>query len=251
MSSVPASPPSGQSAPDLFARLSAPFPDDEVQFKPQAVKGNRALAIAYIDARTVMDRLDAVVGPACWRDDYQLLPDGAMMCRLSVKIGRTWVTKVDVGSPSEQPDPGDRAKAAVSDALKRAAVKFGIGRYLYSLPPQWADYDPATRRFVNPPRLPEWARAKPANPPTPTPTPAKAVPVNGSELHRRLRAADAELAKAGTAAPGALLAHVVGAGERAGYGSELDQWTGPAIDLAVAEARAFRATPRNGQLPRV
>jgi hypothetical protein len=41
---------------------------------------------------------------------------------------------MDVGGPSEQPDEGDRVKAAFSDALKRAAVKFGIGRYLYRLP---------------------------------------------------------------------------------------------------------------------
>ena len=35
----------------IFRELAAPFPADEVQFKPQVVKGNRALAIAYIDAR--------------------------------------------------------------------------------------------------------------------------------------------------------------------------------------------------------
>jgi hypothetical protein len=40
------------------------------------------------------------------------------------------LTKVDVGGPSEQPDGGDWLKAAFSDALKRAAVKFGVGRHL-------------------------------------------------------------------------------------------------------------------------
>ena len=42
--------------------LSAPFEVREVKWKPQSVKGNRALAIAYIDARLVMDRLDEVFG---------------------------------------------------------------------------------------------------------------------------------------------------------------------------------------------
>ena len=60
----------------------------------------------------------------------------------------------DVGSQSEQPDGGDRTKAAFSDALKRAAVKFGIGRYLYRLPAQWVDYDSHKREFVKPPTLP-------------------------------------------------------------------------------------------------
>src|SRR5215210_3241269 len=139
--------------------LAAPFGETEVKFKPQAVKGNRALALAYVDVRAIMDRLDNVLGVDNWQDDYQLLPDNSVMCRLRLKIGKKWITKMDVGGPSEQPDGGDRLKAAFSDALKRAAVKFGIGRYLYRLPQQWADYDPVKRQFSTPPRLPEWAQA--------------------------------------------------------------------------------------------
>src|SRR5881275_1046881 len=67
---------------------------------------------------------------------------GSMMCRLRLRLGDEWVTKVDVGGPSEQPDGGDRLKAAFSDALKRAAVKFGIGRYLYRLPSREEDQRP-------------------------------------------------------------------------------------------------------------
>ena len=68
-----------------------------------------------------------------------------------------FVRETDVGSPSEQPDDGDKLKAAFSDALKRAAIKLGIGRYLYRLPRQWVDYDPQQRQFVRPPQLPTWA----------------------------------------------------------------------------------------------
>ena len=146
----------------IFRELAAPFRVDEVQFKPQVVKGNRALAIAYIDARAVMDRLDAVVGVHNWQDRYQLLPDNSVQCRLQVRIHGEWIAKVDVGSPSDQPDGGDRLKAAFSDALKRAAVKFGIARYLYGLPPTWTDYDPTKRQFTSMPRLPEWATPRPA-----------------------------------------------------------------------------------------
>jgi hypothetical protein len=53
-----------------------------------------------------------------------------VVCRLRCRIGGEWLTKVDVGSPSEQPDGGDRLKAAFSDAPLQAAVKFGVGRYL-------------------------------------------------------------------------------------------------------------------------
>jgi hypothetical protein len=48
-------------------------------------------------------------------------------------------------------------KAAFSDALKRAAIKLGVGRYLYRLPSQWVDYDPTAGRFVKTPQLPAWA----------------------------------------------------------------------------------------------
>jgi hypothetical protein len=137
--------------------LAAPFAPSEVRFKPQAVSGNRALAIAYVDARAVMDRLDSVLGVAGWQDSYQLLPDGSVLCRLRCKLGEAWVVKADVGSPSEQPDEGDRHKAAFSDALKRAAVKFGIGRYLYRLPRTWCDWDGQKKCFLRPPQLPAWA----------------------------------------------------------------------------------------------
>ncbi len=60
-------------------------------------------------------------------------------CRLTVLE----VTKEDVGE-------GDSLKAAFSDALKRAAVKFGVGRYLYRLEKQWVDYDPEKGRFTPP-----------------------------------------------------------------------------------------------------
>jgi hypothetical protein len=118
------------------------------------VSGTRALAAAYIDSRAVQDRLDEVLGVDGWQDDYHCLPDGAVVCRLRCRIGGEWVTSVDVGSPSEQPDGGDRLKSAFSDSLTRAAVKFGVGRYLYRLPPQCVDYDPQRRQFKTTPRLP-------------------------------------------------------------------------------------------------
>jgi hypothetical protein len=230
--------------------LAAPFDPAEVKFKPQAVKGNRALALAYVDVRAIMDRLDRVLGVENWQDRYQLLPDSSVMCRLRLRIGDRWITKSDVGGPSEQPDGGDRLKAAFSDALKRTAVKFGIGRYLYRLPQQWADYDSQKRQFTSPPRLPDWAlvkEPKPARPvrePRPEPSAAEkkaGLPATGTELHRRLREADSDLASKGLCPVGALLAHVTQAGVKAGFGADLNQWTGPAIELAVSETRAFKS----------
>src|SRR5262245_43135697 len=201
----------------LAAALSAPFDPKNMKFKPQMVKNNRALAMAYIDARLIQDRLDEVLGVENWQDKYDILPDGSVMCRLKINITGRWITKTDVGSPSEQPDSGDRLKAAFSDALKRAAVKFGIGRYLYRLKAEWVDYDPVKKQLIQVPQLPPFAlpaKAKTAKPEpksepkpdvvveakpvaneelTKTETkPTHALPSSGQELHRRLQDYDAK-----------------------------------------------------------
>lgn len=112
---------------EIFAALAAPFEAGEVRSRSQAGRD-----FQYVTARTVMNRLDDVVGPAGWWDEYQLLNDGSVMCRLSVELpDGSVVTKVDVGGMSETRDESDSEKSGFSDALKRAAVKFGVARYLY------------------------------------------------------------------------------------------------------------------------
>src|SRR5262249_3341984 len=133
---------------DITQALAIPFEPSEVKFKPAVVSGNRALALAYVDARVIQDRLDEGLGGAGWQGEYEILTEGWVVCKLRLRLGDEWITKMDVGGPSEQPVEGDRRKAAFSDALKRAAVKFGVGRYLYRLPSQWVDYDPHKRQFV-------------------------------------------------------------------------------------------------------
>ena len=249
---------------DITRSLSAPFTTADVKWKPQAVKGNRALAIAYLDARAIQDRLDDVLGVEGWQDDYQILPDGSVVCKLQVRLGGEWVCKTDVGSPSEQPDGGDRLKAAFSDALKRAAVKFGIGRYLYRNPPTWVGYDPVKKQLLETPQIPFTPRAHANRLPSDGPAPVRpatakkavtntadqqeaagptGLPENGEELRRRLQDYDAKLAREGRCQPGGLLAHVTVAGKAAGYGEDLSAWSGPAIRFAVDAVKAFADRP--------
>lgn len=141
---------------EIAEALLAPFPAEVVGWKAQATTkdGSRAMAVAYIDARAVADRLDATVGPENWSDQYAVLgeqrtPNGmeyVVACRLTV-LG---VTKEDVGS-------GEDHKAAYSDAFKRAAVRYGVARYLYSLDKQWVAYDAQKRQLKETPALPAWA----------------------------------------------------------------------------------------------
>lgn len=146
---------------EVWRKLAEPFPPGEVQWRIEALSRDkkRALVVPYVDARTVLDRLDRVVGPEGWHDAYEVLADGERVVRdergerrerlVEVKCRLTVldITKEDVGE-------GDSLKAAFSDALKRAAVKFGVGRYLYRLEKQWVEYDAEKGRFT-PPRLPE------------------------------------------------------------------------------------------------
>src|SRR4051812_3482368 len=81
----------------LTEALSAPFDPTEVRFKPAVVTGNRALALAYVDARVIQDRLDDVLSVGGWQDDYECLADGSVVCRLRLHLGDDWITKVDVG----------------------------------------------------------------------------------------------------------------------------------------------------------
>lgn len=123
----------------IRAELSAPFADDEISYKPGAIAkdGTRALAMAHVDARAVMERLDTVVGPDNWSDKYRVVDMGkdgiGVICELTV-MG---ITKSDVGTPSDF----ESTKGGFSDALKRAAVKFGIARYLYDMKGNWLSWD--------------------------------------------------------------------------------------------------------------
>jgi hypothetical protein len=172
----PVSPASSADVESVTVALAAPFDAALIRWKPGAVSGNRALALAYVDCRVIQDRLDVVLGVAGWQDSYKVLADGSVMCRLRCYIGGQWITKTDVGGQSEQPDGGDRVKAAVSDALKRTAVKLGVGRYLYRLPAQWCDFDPIKKRFVKTPALPPWAMPRASLPPASPPAAASNRP---------------------------------------------------------------------------
>lgn len=116
----------------LEMALKAPLAIDEIEWRVsrsgQTSKGAWAMVLAYTTSRGVMNRLDSVFGVDGWRDEYQFLPDG-VVCTLSCKVGDVWISKQD-GAPQTNVES---FKGGISDALKRAAVKWGIGRYLYNL----------------------------------------------------------------------------------------------------------------------
>jgi hypothetical protein len=114
--------------------LFAEFPRDAISWRAQSVTkdGDKAMALAYIDARDVMDRLDSVCGASDWQDRYEF-HGSRTVCYLSIRVDGEWITKADGAGDSDV----EAEKGAISDALKRAAVKWGIGRYLYALDAPW------------------------------------------------------------------------------------------------------------------
>lgn len=140
---------------DLFTRLAEPFPPDAISWrvgntnidkntnKPREGQEPRGMALAYLDSRDVQDRLDLVCGPHGWQDDY---PHAAAktVCRIGVKVDDEWIWKSDGAGDTDF----EAEKGALSDAFKRAAVKWGIGRYLYGLPSPWVAIKQQGRSWV-------------------------------------------------------------------------------------------------------
>ncbi len=112
------------SFPELFNSLAAKLSGEKT--RQQAGR-----TLTYVTARTVMNRLDEVLGPENWWDEYITIANG-VLCRLSIRLpdGQV-VTKEDAGGCAGLADQGDDEKSGFSDAFKRVAVKFGVGRYLY------------------------------------------------------------------------------------------------------------------------
>lgn len=125
---------------ERVAQLSAHFPSEWIHWRVGSTnkEKKRGMPLAYIDARDAMDRLDDVVGPGGWRD---FLDDRGPICIASVQIWcpfrEEWVTKSDgAGATKFEPEKGK-----LSDAFKRAAVKWGVGRYLYGINSPWVDIE--------------------------------------------------------------------------------------------------------------
>lgn len=116
----------------IYDALYSPFDVDLISFRPgpKGRGGESAIALAYIDARDVMERLDNVLGPGNWSDRYHGAGEKAIVCELSVRINGEWLVKSDGAGESDI----EGEKGAISGAFKRAAVKHGVGRYLYYSP---------------------------------------------------------------------------------------------------------------------
>jgi hypothetical protein len=122
-----------ESFKEAARHLRRPFTAAAVKFKVQATWETGALIVSYIDARLAIERLNLIV-PHLWSDQYTAVGGKQMWCHLTVDD----ITRHDVGE--------GEGKGLVSDALKRAGVKFGIGVSLYAVPQMMLNNDMLKRK---------------------------------------------------------------------------------------------------------
>jgi Rad52/22 family double-strand break repair protein len=131
---------------DIWSALSAPLPPGVISWRQDGRPISRdgrhtARFVAYIEANTVRERLDAVV-PGEWDLTLELLPPVAGLeddanqgpCSFKARLQILGVIREDVGT-------GKDYKQAATDAFKRAAVRFGIAHELYAYEQNWVQMD--------------------------------------------------------------------------------------------------------------
>jgi hypothetical protein len=141
----------------MMEQLAVPFAPEQVKWRPGTITkdGSKGMALAYIDARDVMDRLNLVMGQEYWESEITVFGN-IIVCKLSL-----WVELEDGSLVRRSKSDGagetdiEGEKGGVSDALKRAAVQWGIGRYLYDLDAPWVAVE--GKRLAETPQLPHWA----------------------------------------------------------------------------------------------
>ena len=103
-----------------------------------------ALALPYIQARAIQNRLDDVVGFHNWQVSYREI-SGGFICSLSLCIDGVWITKEDGAGMTDF----ESIKGGISNAFKRVAASgFGIGRYLYEFKKNWYPVRLQGRNYV-------------------------------------------------------------------------------------------------------
>ena len=129
-------------------QLEKPFSSDQIKWRAQRTGEKKerrknakgvyeymgtgqhwAMVLAYVDVRTVQDRLNQVLGLTGWQCKHEVFGHKTI-CHLGIKINNDWIWRSDgAGDTKYEADKG-----ALSDALKRAAVLFGVNRSCYDLP---------------------------------------------------------------------------------------------------------------------
>lgn len=169
----------------IMEKLQKPFDPLEVEWRVGATnkEKTKGLALGYVTNRAIQNRLDDTFGCFGWKNEFREWHGKSQLCGISILNNGEWITKWDGADDSNI----DATKGGLSDAMKRAAYQWGIGRYLYNLPDVWMPVEQRGNSYIikGIPTLPKWAlpdgfKQVPApeipDSETPEPTPAEPKP---------------------------------------------------------------------------
>ena len=168
---------------DVWSKLSAPVPSGAISWRQDGKVTARdgkyfARFVAYIEANTVRERLDAVV-PGEWDLTLELMPtllgeeEGGAQCSFKARLQILGVIREDIGT-------GRDYKQASTDAFKRAAVRFGVGNELYDYEQNWVEMD-GDGKYARPVEDPQMAYVRRYGNPG---APASAIASPGGASHQ-------------------------------------------------------------------
>lgn len=122
---------------EIMKKLQEPFSPEDIEWRVGSTTKDKTkgLALAYVTNRAIQNRLDEVVGPFNWKNEYKEWKGNSQLCGISIwdDEKKEWITKWDGASDTDF----EATKGGLSDSMKRAAYQWGIGRYLYKLPAVW------------------------------------------------------------------------------------------------------------------
>ena len=131
--------------------LARPFAPEDLEWRLQrAIESQmRGIAVPYVTNRAIQARLDDVVGPDGWYNEYKPWhragQKDAQICGISICFPeKGFITKWD-GAEDTDIEP---VKGGLSDSMKRAAVQWGIGRVLYSMDVVWVNIEKQGKSWI-------------------------------------------------------------------------------------------------------
>ena len=134
---------------ELRQVLAAPFANGDIEWRVSVTTRDkdRGLAVPYVTNRAIQNRLDDTVGIDGWQNQFVPWKEGkAQLCGISIYFGqqKLWLTKWDGADDSDF----ESVKGGLSDSMKRAAVEWGIGRYLYGMTQIWVRIEQHGKSYI-------------------------------------------------------------------------------------------------------
>jgi hypothetical protein len=157
-----------QDAQKIMKALQAPFSVQDIEWRVsramKTAKGEKAVVIPYVTNRAIQKRLDELFSPFGWQNVFKEWREKGVSCGISILWNGEWIQKWDGADESNY----EATKGGFSGSQKRAAVQWGIGRYLYDLDEYWVDVKGQGQNYINDnksgikgywdtPKLPDWA----------------------------------------------------------------------------------------------